>query len=204
MDVQYWFKPLVLLNFGLSIFSRFEVLGIKLIWPVQYCSFRQLRALAQVLRPLRLHAYLLWASSARHTSILDTYTVALEPLPQLIWLGLALTIRWQEIIQKIRSSFAQDDHTVFCCHPVRTAFLSTSDTATDDKALSEEAIHLAAGMLLAGYGGVVATMWSIKNSDAPLVADKVYGLFQNLDGHPDYRNTSRALHDAVRGLQSSG
>ena len=43
------------------------------------------------------------------------------------------------------------------------AFLSACQTATGDKALSEEAIHLAAGMLLAGYGGVIATMWSIKD-----------------------------------------
>lgn len=84
------------------------------------------------------------------------------------------------------------------------AFLSACQTATGDKALSEEAIHLAAGMLLAGYGGVIATMWSIKDSDAPLVADKVYGrLFQNNhNGHPDYRNASRALHEAVQGLRA--
>ena len=83
------------------------------------------------------------------------------------------------------------------------AFLSACQTATGDKALSEEAIHLAAGMLLAGYGGVIATMWSIKDSDAPLVADKVYGrLFQNHDEQPDYRNASRALHDAVQSLRA--
>jgi CHAT domain-containing protein len=84
------------------------------------------------------------------------------------------------------------------------AFLSACQTAMGDKALSEEAIHLAAGMLLAGYGGVIATMWSIKDSDAPLVADKVYGrLFQNNhDGHPDYRSASRALHDAVQSLRA--
>ena len=82
------------------------------------------------------------------------------------------------------------------------AFLSACQTAMGDKALSEEAIHLAAGMLLAGYGGVIATMWSIKDSDAPLVADKVYGrLFQNHDGHPDYRSASRSLHDAVQSLR---
>lgn len=45
----------------------------------------------------------------------------------------------------------------------------------------------------------------LKDSDAPLVADKVYGrLFQNcdLDGDPDFRNASRALHDAVQSLRA--
>jgi CHAT domain-containing protein len=82
--------------------------------------------------------------------------------------------------------------------------LSACQTATGDKALSDEAIHLAAGMLFAGYGGVIATMWSIKDSDAPLVVDKVYDrLFQNHhDERPDYRNASRALHDAVQSLRA--
>jgi CHAT domain-containing protein len=84
------------------------------------------------------------------------------------------------------------------------AFLSACQTATVDKALSDEAIHFAAGMLLAGYEGVIATMWSIKDSDAPLVVDKVYDrLFQNHhDERPDYRNASRALHDAVQSLRA--
>ena len=41
------------------------------------------------------------------------------------------------------------------------AFLSACQTATGDESLSDEAIHIAAGMLFAGYGGVVGTMWSV-------------------------------------------
>ncbi|KAF8597919.1 hypothetical protein BDV93DRAFT_512982 [Ceratobasidium sp. AG-I] len=37
-----------------------------------------------------------------------------------------------------------------------------------------ECVHLAAGMLIAGYPSVIATMWSISDDDAPSVADKVY------------------------------
>ncbi|CCL99877.1 uncharacterized protein FIBRA_01902 [Fibroporia radiculosa] len=81
------------------------------------------------------------------------------------------------------------------------AFLSACQTATGDKDLPEEAVHLAAGMLLAGYGGVVATMWSIRDSDAPKVAKSVYEqLFR--DGNlPDYRQAARALHYAVKRLR---
>ncbi|KAJ7872575.1 CHAT domain-containing protein [Mycena leptocephala] len=50
------------------------------------------------------------------------------------------------------------------------AFLSACQTATGTEGLSEESAHLAAGMLWAGYHGVIATMWSIMDHDAPQVA----------------------------------
>ncbi|KAG8730988.1 hypothetical protein FRC10_002131 [Ceratobasidium sp. 414] len=54
------------------------------------------------------------------------------------------------------------------------AFLSVRQTAKGDKELSEEAVHLAAGMIMAGYWTVIATMWSINDEDAPIVAEKFY------------------------------
>ena len=39
------------------------------------------------------------------------------------------------------------------------AFLSTCQTATGDENLPDEAIHIAASLLFAGFRGVVATMW---------------------------------------------
>ncbi|KAF8547598.1 hypothetical protein OG21DRAFT_1376151, partial [Imleria badia] len=54
------------------------------------------------------------------------------------------------------------------------AFLSACQTAMGGKGLSEEAIHIAAGMLFAGYGGVVGSMWSISDKIAPDVARDVY------------------------------
>lgn len=54
------------------------------------------------------------------------------------------------------------------------AFLSACQTATGDKRLQDESVHLAAGMLLAGYRGVIATMWTIMDNDAPKVASDVY------------------------------
>ncbi|KAF8966246.1 CHAT domain-containing protein [Flammula alnicola] len=54
------------------------------------------------------------------------------------------------------------------------AFLSACQTSAGDEKLSEEAVHLAAGMLAAGYRGVVATMWSIKDRYGPVIAEDFY------------------------------
>ncbi|KAJ6585889.1 CHAT domain-containing protein [Mycena capillaripes] len=80
------------------------------------------------------------------------------------------------------------------------AFLSACQTATGAKDLQEESVHLAAGMLLAGYRGVIATMWSIMDEDAPHVAEDVYEhLFKT--SPPDPTRAAEALHLAVRKLR---
>ena len=79
------------------------------------------------------------------------------------------------------------------------AFLSACQTATGDEKLAQEAVHLAAGMLSAGYRGVIATMWSIADSDAPAIADEVYAeLFK--DSKLDASRAAYALHKAVKKL----
>lgn len=77
------------------------------------------------------------------------------------------------------------------------AFLSACQTATGAEDLSEEAVHFAAGMLLAGYRSVIATMWSIVDSDAPGVADDVYAVLFK-DKQPDHTKAAYALHYAVQ------
>ncbi|CAE6488136.1 unnamed protein product [Rhizoctonia solani] len=76
------------------------------------------------------------------------------------------------------------------------AFLSACQTATGDLDLPEEAVHLAAGMIMAGYPTVIATMWSIGDSDAPLIAEHTYAEML-AGGIPDSTKASRALHRAV-------
>ncbi|KDQ49336.1 hypothetical protein JAAARDRAFT_200967 [Jaapia argillacea MUCL 33604] len=83
------------------------------------------------------------------------------------------------------------------------AFLSACQTATGSKDLSEEAVHLAAGMLLAGYRGVIATMWTIGDRDAPHIADDVYSRIL-MGGKPDYTQAALALHQAVQQLRLKG
>jgi CHAT domain-containing protein len=81
------------------------------------------------------------------------------------------------------------------------AFLSACQTATGDEDLSEEAVHLAAGMIMAGYPRVIATTWSIQDTDAPLVSEKVYAYLLE-GGVPDARKAAKALHLAVGRLRA--
>ena len=79
------------------------------------------------------------------------------------------------------------------------AFLSACETAMGDGELPEESIHLAAGMLMAGYGSVVATMWSIQDDDGPIIAEKFYKyLIEDAGG--DSGRAAYALHVAVAHL----
>lgn len=81
------------------------------------------------------------------------------------------------------------------------AFLSACQTAKGAEKLPEEAVHLAAGMLFAGYQGVLATMWSVMDSDAPRVADGVYTYLFKGHSRPDYTQAAHALHYAVKQLR---
>ncbi|KAJ7469252.1 TPR-like protein [Mycena latifolia] len=80
------------------------------------------------------------------------------------------------------------------------AFLSACQTATGSKRLQDESVHLAAGMLLAGYRGVIGTMWSIGDNDAPQVAGDVYAHLLEASP-PDSTRAAEALHLAVRKLR---
>ncbi|KAJ7207437.1 CHAT domain-containing protein [Mycena pura] len=80
------------------------------------------------------------------------------------------------------------------------AFLSACQTATGATDLQEESVHLAAGMLAAGYRGVIATMWSIEDNDAPRVASDVYEHLFKISP-PDSTRAAEALHLAVRKLR---
>jgi CHAT domain-containing protein len=81
------------------------------------------------------------------------------------------------------------------------AFLSACQTTAGDEKLSEEAVHLAGGMLLAGYRGVVATMWSIQDELAPDVTNEFYGHIMSEEGRPDNRKAAEALHLSVQKLR---
>ncbi|TFK27629.1 hypothetical protein FA15DRAFT_586072 [Coprinopsis marcescibilis] len=88
------------------------------------------------------------------------------------------------------------------------AFLSACETSTGDARLTEEAVHLAAGMLAAGYRGVVSTMWSIFDSQAPKVAKDFYEHLLKANGagnggqnQLDSKHAAVALHQAIGKLR---
>jgi CHAT domain-containing protein len=84
------------------------------------------------------------------------------------------------------------------------AFLSACQTTTGEETLSDEAVHIAGGMLLAGYRGVVATMWSIEDDLAPEVADEFYRRMMEDEERPDGRRAAEALHYSIQKLRKKG
>ena len=84
------------------------------------------------------------------------------------------------------------------------AFLSVCHTATGDEQLSEEAIHIATGMLFAGYQSIIATTWSIMDNDAPRVTEDVYNSLFRGGGVPDSRRAAAALHGEIERFRDSG
>ncbi|KAJ6489364.1 CHAT domain-containing protein, partial [Mycena vulgaris] len=88
------------------------------------------------------------------------------------------------------------------------AFLSACETAKGDFNIPDETIHLAASLLFAGFSGVVATMWTMRDSDGPKIANTFYEhLFRNCDPTvdpptlPDLTEAAEALHLAVSTLR---
>ncbi|KAJ7193018.1 CHAT domain-containing protein [Mycena pura] len=85
------------------------------------------------------------------------------------------------------------------------AFLSACQTAMGDQSLPDEALHLAASLLFAGYQGVVATLWTMSDSDGPEIAKEFYGHIFDRDlilrMPPDLSQSARALHLAVANLR---
>ena len=91
------------------------------------------------------------------------------------------------------------------------AFLSACQTGAGDQKLSDEVVHLAAGMLAAGYRSVVATMWSIKDRHGPEVAMDFYAHLLDGSSHVDSPigekrlnsvDAASALDHAVRQLRN--
>lgn len=81
------------------------------------------------------------------------------------------------------------------------AFLSACETAMGSDALPDEAAHLAAGMLAAGFRSVIGTMWSIQDADAPIVAEQVYRYLLSGPAKPDSSGAAIALHRAIKVLR---
>ncbi|KAF6750585.1 CHAT domain-containing protein [Ephemerocybe angulata] len=86
------------------------------------------------------------------------------------------------------------------------AFLSACQTSTGQEKLSDEAVHLAAGMLAAGYRRVVGTMWSIGDNPAQEVATTFYEYLLAHRNDPssagfDGTHSAVALHYATQQLR---
>ncbi|CAE7142575.1 unnamed protein product [Rhizoctonia solani] len=148
-------------------------------------------------------------NKAEYTQLVDsqaTATAVLDAMEHHDWVHLACHAH-QNVKDPTKSGFYLHDGildlTAINQRSLRNkglAFLSACQTAAGDEELPDEAIHLASGMLMAGYSSVIATMWSVVDEDAPFVADKVYA--QLLEGGKlGNGEAGRALHDAVARLR---
>jgi CHAT domain-containing protein len=135
-----------------------------------------------------------------------TTTAVLHHMKECNWIHLACH-GVQDTVSPIKSAFSLIDNPLTLQEIMKQSFsrtelavLSACQTAKGDSDLPEEAIHLAAGMLMAGYSSVVATMWSIRDDDAPIIAEKFYKyLIEEAEG--DSSKAAYALHDAVAHLR---
>ncbi|KDQ61273.1 hypothetical protein JAAARDRAFT_710165 [Jaapia argillacea MUCL 33604] len=84
------------------------------------------------------------------------------------------------------------------------AFLSACQTATGDEKLPDEATHLAAGLIHAGFKSVVATLWPIADQDGPIIAKEMYEKLFEGSRRPDPTQAAIALHNAIWKLRRSG
>ncbi|CUA74554.1 Tetratricopeptide repeat protein 28 [Rhizoctonia solani] len=80
------------------------------------------------------------------------------------------------------------------------AFLSACRTAKGDQNLPDEAVHLASGMLMIGYLSVIATLWPVRDSDAPFVTNIVYKRLL-VDEGMKCQKSAVALHTALDKLR---
>ncbi|CAE6470272.1 unnamed protein product, partial [Rhizoctonia solani] len=146
---------------------------------------------------------------AEYSQLIDsqaTTVAVLDAMEHHDWVHLACHAN-QNVRDPIKSGFHLHDGTLDLSAINRRsfknkglAFLSACQTATGDENLPDEAIHLASGMLMAGYRSVIATMWSVDDRDAPFVADKVYARLMK-DGTLGNGEAGRALHYAIEGLR---
>jgi tetratricopeptide (TPR) repeat protein len=82
------------------------------------------------------------------------------------------------------------------------AFLSACQTAVGGVRVPDETIHLAGALQFAGYRHVIATAWSISDSDAPQVAGAAYAELA-ATGSPQADRAAAAIHRAVAALRAA-
>ncbi|RXW14361.1 hypothetical protein EST38_g11494 [Candolleomyces aberdarensis] len=138
-----------------------------------------------------------------------TVSAILQQLEKHTWLHFACHA-YQDPLEPLQSGFFLHDGKLTISEIIKLdvknikfAYLSACQTSTGDENLSEEAVHLAAGMLAAGRcRGVVATMWSIRDQEAPDMAKDFYRyLLKHSKSGMDSSLTAYALDYAVGRLR---
>jgi CHAT domain-containing protein len=156
-------------------------------------------------------------STTRHKSA-DTGSACVSTAEEVIRLLPAATILHlachgvQNARDPLKSGFIMHDKMMSVADLIRMnlpnarlAFLSACETAQGDMERPDEALHLAATVLYAGFKSVVGTLWSMGDVDGPIVAETVYKeLFAGDGDMLDFDVVPYALDDAVRKLRVQG
>ncbi|KAJ7677112.1 CHAT domain-containing protein [Mycena polygramma] len=80
-------------------------------------------------------------------------------------------------------------------------FLAACQTAMGDAKMINESFHLGGGFMTAGFRSVIGTMWSMNDSDGPVVAKIVYSHLFRRGTEPQASDAAEALQLAVRELK---
>ncbi|KAJ7884679.1 CHAT domain-containing protein, partial [Mycena leptocephala] len=83
----------------------------------------------------------------------------------------------------------------------QVVFLAACQTAMGDAELINESFHLGGGFIAAGFRGATGTMWSMRDEDGPLVAEKFYSYLFREGRTPQASDAAEALQLAVRELR---
>ncbi|KAJ7206605.1 CHAT domain-containing protein [Mycena pura] len=145
-------------------------------------------------------------SHLQDSSIVHFACHGIQDLNQPLDSGLRLTDGRLTVSQIMRSP--DNPNTLDARKYMSLAFLSACETAKGDRSRPDEAMHLAATLLFAGFRGVVATMWTMDDRDGPKIADIFYEyLFKGCDPNssppilPALTGAAKALHIAVGKLR---
>ena len=133
-----------------------------------------------------------------------------EEIPSYRWIHLACHAT-QELSRPMKSAFHLIDGDLDLSEIIKLqipnadfAFLSACQTSTGDPELPHEAVHLASGLLAAGYRSVVSTMWSIKDEYGPEVAASFYSYLLKRGNDKiqwDGTGAAYAIHHATQSLR---
>jgi CHAT domain-containing protein len=80
-------------------------------------------------------------------------------------------------------------------------FLAACQTAMGDSQLVNESFHLGGEFITAGFQSAIGTMWSMNDSDGPVVAEIVYSHLFCVGQHPKHTDAAEALQLAVKHLK---
>ena len=129
-----------------------------------------------------------------------------EELSKTQWVHLACDVLLDED-QPLKTAFSLQYGSLTIQHLIQCelddpefAYLSASHTATEDKRIPDEAMHLASAMVCAGFRSVVGTMGAVDDSTVGKIASTFYDHMVDEEGRLDHTRAAFALHETLRQL----